>query len=131
MNQLLHFGILVVNLALAGYSLAFIAVGKSKKPSNLFFGSLLAGLLFDITATILMIAGSSNGPVTLHGVIGYSALLFMLYETYSTLRFRRRNRTNEGLGNKQVRLFTIAYFYWIAAYITGVVIVMMKRWANA
>jgi hypothetical protein len=74
-----------------------------------------------------MIAGSSNGTVTLHGVIGYSALLFMLYEAYSTLRFKRRNEAGGGFGIKQIRLFAIAYFYWIAAYITGAVIVMMKK----
>ena len=87
MNTLLTFGTRIVVLALASYTVAFILARKKKLSSPLLVFQTL-GLGLDITATVFMIAGSTNTPFTLHGVFGYSALAAMLIETF--LLWKRR-----------------------------------------
>ena len=75
MKVVLIIGSTVVTCALIFYSLGFTREQKGKKVTSgvLFFYTI--GVLLDITATILMIIGSSQGMLTGHGFIGYSSLL--------------------------------------------------------
>ena len=71
-----------------------------------------------------MILGSKNSPFTIHGFIGYSALLVMLVELIRIWKLHQR----EGIGAvvpKSLHLYSrIAYIWWVVAYITGSLIAM-------
>jgi hypothetical protein len=87
---------------------------------------LTAGVLFDISSTILMIIGSRKIPITIHGFIGYSALIAMLIDTILVWRFWRKNggtHVPRGL-NIYTRL---AYSWWVIAYIAGAIIAMTLK----
>ena len=126
MKPVLLTGICIVNLALICYSIAIIKQTRSKQISRNVLRFLIIGLCFDITATILMIIGSSKGIITLHGCIGYSSLSGMLVDTILSYRQVKRHGLNTTLSIGFNRFSLIAYFYWIAAYITGSVLVMMR-----
>jgi hypothetical protein len=126
MKPILVAGVVIVNLALISYSVGIITQLLTKKISRkvLFFVSM--GLVFDITATICMIAGSSNGMITWHGLIGYSSLLGMLLDIWFSYRYINKSGINTNPGKKFNTWSATAYIYWVIAYITGAIIVMVN-----
>lgn len=82
--------------------------------------------MFDITATALMIVASKNAGLTVHGVLGYSALAFMLTDTGLLWRHAREHGLAEV--SKGLHLFSrLAYGYWVVAFVTGAALVMAER----
>ncbi len=122
MKPILMAGSAIVTLALIFYSIAFFKFHKLKKFTNPVLGFQTAGLLLDITATTLMILGSSHGPFTLHGLLGYSSLTLMIFDT----AFFWNNRKSES-APKWISLYSrVAYIWWVLAYVTGSLLVMIR-----
>ncbi len=120
-------GALVVTLALAFYTIGFAKEQRRKlvTPAVLLF--FLFGVTFDITATILMIIGSSKGMLTLHGFIGYSSLAGMLTDTFLLWKHNRKHGPEKEV-SKGLHLFSrITYTWWVIAYITGGLLVALSR----
>lgn len=124
MNTLSIIGAVIVTLALISYSIGIISEQLKKKllPRVLIFITL--GVVLDVTATLFMILGSKNSPFTIHGFVGYSALLVMLVELLKVWKLYQL----EGIGAdvpKGLHLYSrIAYIWWVVAYITGSLIAM-------
>jgi len=126
MKTILIVGTAIVNLALIFYSIGIITeqVRHTIGKRVLVFVSM--GLVFDITATILMIIGSENPAFTAHGLLGYSSLTGMLIDAILLWRLRLKNGLNAEV-SKGLHWYTrIAYAWWLAAYITGALIVILK-----
>lgn len=126
MNPTLLAGTITVNLALVAYTVGIIAEQRARRVSQSTLNWLRIGVLLDITATALMIAGSSRGPFTLHGLLGFSSLAAMVLDT----AFAWRHRAMQGDARVPQWLHwysRLAYGWWIAAYITGAVLVMGYR----
>ena len=71
-----------------------------------------------------MIAGSTNIPITIHGVIGYTALLAMLIDTIRI--WRHWLRSGASTVPRGLHLYTrIAYIWWIIAFVIGALISSM------
>ncbi len=129
MNSTLYKAVGVVTLALIFYSIAIITEQRHSKISIRVLIPLVIGVVFDITSTGLMIAGSGNIPITPHGLIGYSALAVMLVETVLVWRLWARNRrlTKQNVCDIPHRLHIYtraAYSWWVIAYIAGAIISM-------
>jgi hypothetical protein len=134
LNPTLFRAVAVVTFALIFYSIAVITEQRHSAISNKVLAFLTAGIICDITSTGLMIAGSRNIPITLHGFIGYSALIVMLIDTILIWRFWSRNRvraTDTGVAVENnstdiprgLHLYTrLAYSWWVVAYIAGAII---------
>jgi hypothetical protein len=124
MNTLSIIGASIVTLALISYSIGILTEQFRKQilPRVLVFITL--GVFLDITATVFMILGSKNSPFTIHGFIGYSALLAMLIELVRIWRTYRKY----GMGAevpRGVHLYSrYAYIWWVIAYITGSLLAM-------
>jgi hypothetical protein len=125
MKPVLIAGITIVNLALISYSIAIITQSRKKLMSRQVLTFLTIGVMLDITATICMVIGSGHF-ITLHGVIGYSSLAGMLTDTILSYRFASKNGVGATLTPNFSRWSQLAYFYWVVAYVTGAMIVMMK-----
>ncbi len=124
MSQSIILGVTIVNLALIFYSIAIITEQKKKivNKSVLFF--LTFGVIFDIVATTFMIIGSDNSPFSLHGILGYSSLTGMLIDAILIWRHKAKNGINTE-PSKGLHLYSrAAYLWWLAAYITGAILVM-------
>jgi hypothetical protein len=121
MNRFLYLGMTFATIALVLYSLFFWRNRKTALIKAREGFIQIAGLFFDITATLLMIIGSKNIPLTIHGMIGYSALLAMVVETIIVVNLVRVNKEKSApIG----RYGYIAYFWWIIAYVAGGLIAM-------
>jgi hypothetical protein len=127
MNLYLSLGVAFTTVALGCYSLFY---WRNRKLDAVSKGACLVqttGLEFDIAGTVLMILGSRNIPLTVHGVIGYSALAAMLVKT--VLVWRRA--LGGGANGPSARIAaerkygTIAYAWWVLAYVAGGAIAML------
>ncbi len=122
MNPTLVKAVAVVTCALLFYSAAVITEQRRSSISKGVLFLFSAGVSLDIASTVLMIIGSGNTPLTVHGVIGYSALLVMLMDTALIWRHwgsqRDKARVPRGL-----HLYTrLAFGWWVVAYIAGAII---------
>ncbi len=126
MAPILIAGTIIVNLALLFYSIGIITEQRRHRVTQRVLTFLVLGVIFDVTATVCMIAGSPNPPYSLHGLLGYSSLAAMLVETISAWRHRSRN--GDGEVSRKLHLYSrIAYIWWVTAYITGALLVMGRR----
>lgn len=126
MKTILIIGAITVTFALICYSIAIITEQR-KKQVNLFILTFLTiGWVLDLSATVMMIIGSSNTPFTLHGILGYSALLMMTIETYLIWQLKIKLGLNVSVPNNLHLYSRLAYIWWVIAYITGSLLVFLK-----
>jgi hypothetical protein len=117
----------IVTLALIFYSIGFSKENRKKLITGRVLLFYTIGVTLDITATILMIIGSSKGMVTWHGMIGYSSLLGMLIDTIFLWR-HNLGRGTEIEVNRSLYIYSrIAFIWWIIAYITGGLLVAIAK----
>jgi len=125
-SPILMAGTLIVNLALVFYTIGIVLEQRSHRITKRVLIFLTAGVTFDIIATACMITGSSKGPFTAHGFLGYSSLAAMLLETFFAWRYRLK--AGEALVPDWLHRYSrLAYSWWVIAYITGALLVMARR----
>lgn len=126
MKPVLIAGTIIVNLALVCYTIGIISEQRKHRVTKSILGFLTVGVIFDITATICMILGSTQSPFTLHGILGYSSLTAMSVD--AILIWRHWLRAGENLVPRGLHLYSrIAYIWWVLAYITGAALVFLAR----
>jgi hypothetical protein len=118
---------MVVTIALVFYAIGFLGENRKKLVTRKVLLFYTLGVCFDISATIMMIMGSSKGLITPHGLIGYSSLLGMLIDT--VLLWRHNLKTGPDIQVKRgLYLYSrIAFTWWIIAYITGGLLVAISK----
>jgi hypothetical protein len=127
MKPILIAGTSIVNIALIAYSLFIYQERKYRKVTSKLLTFLTIGVVLDISATICMIIGSSKGPFTIHGLLGYSSLLAMAIDAVLVWRFKNKSGLNSELSKPLHTYSLIAYSWWVLAYITGAFLVFMFR----
>ena len=126
MNPTVLTGTIIVQLALLSYTVGVISEQRHRRVSAFALNFLRCGVVLDILATGFMIAGSSKGPFTTHGLLGFSSLAAMILET--SLAWRHRSRNGDAEVSPWLHLYSrVAYTWWIVAYITGAILVMRAR----
>lgn len=119
MNPILIIGMTIVTGALIFYSIAVIPEQRKKALNSMIMTCLTIGIVLDVTATAFMIAGSRNLPFTVHGILGYSALLSMLIDTILTWRYWKSANSHQPV-TRGLHLYTrFAYTWWVIAYFAG------------
>jgi hypothetical protein len=115
-----------VTTALALYTIGTFKEQRGHRATPGVRGFLTAGVAFDVTATTLMILATRRQGVTLHGVLGYSALAAMFVDT--VLIWRHWRRSGDADVPRGLHLYArVAYAYWVVAYFTGAALVMADR----
>lgn len=125
MNPITIFAVTVVNLALIAYGVGVVSEQRKRKITRSVLFWLRLGVVLDVIATTAMILGSSSGPFTMHGFVGYSALAVMVTETGFAWRHRALHKGD--FVPRWLHLFSrFAYGWWVVAYFTGAYLVMSK-----
>jgi len=127
MNKLLMVGTSIVFIALAFYSVGIFTEQKHKRVLPRVLTFLTLGIIFDIIATAFMIAGSSKGLFTLHGIIGYSSLLGMLIDNVLIWKLRLKGGIGVIVPDTIHKYSRYAYIWWVIAFITGGLLVLVSR----
>jgi hypothetical protein len=116
-------GTIIVNLALISYGVGIFLEQRERRIKARTLNLLRAGVLFDVVATACMVAGSSRGWFTPHGLLGFSSLAAMVVET--GLAWRHHAAHGESLVPGWLHGYSrIAYGWWLVAYVTGAWLVM-------
>jgi hypothetical protein len=126
MTPLRMAAVTTVTTALVLYSIGAVKELRARRATRGVCGNFAAGVAFDVTATLLMILATRNGGLTVHGVLGYSALAAMTTDTLLMWR-HRRSAGAEPLGERLHLYSRVAYVYWVVAYFTGAALVMMSH----
>ena len=125
MSPVLTLAVTLVVLALTFYTVGVVVQQRGGRITRKVLSFLVVGVGFDITATTCMII-TSGRLLTLHGVIGYSALAAMLADT--SLAYRHRRRHGDATVPRWLHLYTRgAYCWWVVAFITGGLLVVASR----
>ena len=120
-------GSFVVIIALTLYSIGFAKEQRKKMVTSRILLFYTLGVLFDISATTLMILGSTKGLLTFHGFIGYSSLLGMGIDTILLWRYNRKNGAEVKV-SKSLNIYSrVAYIWWVLAFITGGLLVALRH----
>ncbi|MBW6490802.1 MAG: hypothetical protein K0B15_06350 [Lentimicrobium sp.] len=125
MSPILIAGVIIVNLALISYSVAIITEQRKNIVNKFILTFLTTGVIFDITATVLMILGSANSFSSIHGLIGYSALAAMLIDAVLLWKLWLIKKEPTPTSRKLHLYSRYAYAWWVIAYITGALIVAL------
>lgn len=116
----------IVTLALISYSTAIITEQRKKLVINSVLIFLSLGVLLDIISTTMMIIVSENSPFTLHGIMGYSSLALMVTDAILLWRFRLIHGSAKPVSRGLHLYSRIAFLLWVAAYITGSLLVALR-----
>jgi len=119
-------GSFIVTLALISYSIAILTEQFKKIINKRVIIFLSLGVFLDVSATICMIMGSSKGPFTFHGALGYSSLSLMIIDTLLVWKLKNKSGINVPVPNGLHLYSRLAYIWWVAAYITGGLLVAMR-----
>ena len=125
MNPISMIGAFIVTLSLLSYGIGSISVQRFKmvSPSVLWF--LTTGVILDITAIIFMTIGTQQSSISLHAILGFSALLGMLVEVILIWRIYIKRKLYTRIGKKLLAYSRVAISWWIIAYITGNLLVIV------
>lgn len=126
MKPILMAGTTIVVGALIAYSVGIITEQRKRVISKLVITALSIGVFLDVVATVCMIIGSENSAFSPHGILGYSSLGAMVTDT--ALAWKHRIAHGEETVPKGLHLYSrIAYLWWVAAFITGGLMVAISK----
>ena len=126
MNTTLIWGTRIVVLALLSYTIAFVIEQRKTLITRTVLTFQSTGLVFDVASTVLMIIGSGNTPLTVHGFLGYSALGIMIIKTIFFWRHYKKHGVS-GTVSKILHWYSrAAYVWWVVAFIVGGLLVFLK-----
>jgi hypothetical protein len=120
-------GSFVVIIALALYSIGFGSEQKRKLITSRVLLYYTLGVFFDISATTLMILGSTKGLLTFHGFIGYSSLLGMSIDTFLLWKHNQK-KGPEVIVSQSLHIYSrVVFIWWVMAFITGGLLVALRH----
>lgn len=119
-------GAFLVTLALISYGVGSFSLQRFKIIRKRALWFLSVGIVLDISATLCMILGSTNSPFTVHGFLGYSALLVMAIDIILVWRVYSKNGIEAKIEKPLLIYAKLAYGWWVIAYITGSLLVILK-----
>lgn len=117
--------ITIVTFALIAYTVGTVAQQRSRRISRRVVAFLTVGVVLDVVATVFMILGSGKF-VSLHGLLGYTALAGMLVEVLIAWRWRT-SRGDMPISSGMALYARAAYGYWVLAFLSGGLLVGISR----
>ena len=126
MKPILIAGTTIVIFAFLFYTIGIITEQRLHRVTKKVLLFLTLGVIFDISATVCMIIGSSKGWFTLHGLLGYSSLGAMILDTFLAWQYNLKN--GEAEVTRFLHIYSrIAYIWWVVAFISGGLLVALAR----
>ena len=122
LNPFLIAGIILVNLALVLYAAGLVLELRRGRINRTLVALFASGVAADISATALMIIGSHRIPITLHGVLGYTALLGMIANLVMLVR-SMRTEDGDVLPRRLRIVSSCCFLWWVIVYIAGALLV--------
>ncbi|PIF05795.1 MAG: hypothetical protein CSA36_05205 [Draconibacterium sp.] len=117
-------GAFFMAFSLLFFGIATISIMRFKILSLWILLLMTLGMIFDVTAIILMIKGAKDLVFSLHRLLGYTAEIAMAVSLFMVWREFARKGLNSTISSKVIRITKIAYLWWLVIYIAGSLMVI-------
>jgi len=121
-------GVILIHIALVLYSIFIYKERKYKRATNGVVGFITAAVIFDISATACMMIGTVEGWLTMHGVLGYTALTVMCIDAFFIWKHRIRHGTEVPFSDTLNRNSKLGYILWLVAFGTGEMLAVINHY---
>ncbi len=126
MNPLSLTGAFIISFALLSYGVSSISIQRFRLITPSVLIALSLGVLLDITAVGFMIAGSGLLPISLHGFLGFVAMLTMIIDAALIWKIYLKQGFDAEISTAVVTYTKYAYAWWLIAYFTGSILVIWR-----
>lgn len=121
-------GVIFIHIALVLYSIFIYKERKYKRATNGVVGFITAAVVFDVSATVCMMIGTVEGWLTMHGVLGYTALTVMVIDAFFIWRHRRTLGPDVPFSETLNRNTKLGYILWLVAFSTGEMLAVINHY---
>ncbi len=121
-------GVILIHIALVLYSIFIYKERKYKRATNGVVGFITAAVIFDISATLCMMIGTVENWLTLHGVLGYTALTVMVTDAFFIWKHRLNHGTEVPFSDTLNRNSKLGYILWLIAFGTGEMLAVINHY---
>jgi uncharacterized protein YxeA len=121
-------GVIFIHISLVLYSIFIWKENKHKRATNGVVGFITAAVTFDVAATICMMIGTVEKYFTLHGILGYTALVVMIADAVFIWRHRNRHGTEVPFSDTLNRNSKLGYVLWLIAFGTGEMLAVINHY---
>ena len=119
MSYVIVSGVIMIHIALVLYSIFIYKENKYQRATHGVRAFITAAVIFDISATICMMIGTEEEIITLHGILGYTALLVMLTDAIFIWKHYNKHGSEVPFSATLNRNSKLGYFLWLIAFATG------------
>ena len=121
-------GVIFIHIALVLYSIFIYKERKYKRATNGVVGFITTAVLFDISATICMMIGTVEDWLTLHGVLGYTAVVVMVTDAIFIWKHRNKHGSEVPFSDTLNRNSKLGYILWLVALGTGELLAVINHY---
>ena len=121
-------GVILIHIALVLYSIFIYKERKYKRATNGVVGFITVAVTFDVLATVCMMIGTVEQYFTLHGILGYTALVVMLADAFFIWRHRIRLGAEVPFSDTLNRNSKLGYILWLVAFGTGELLAVINHY---
>jgi len=120
-------GVVFIHIALVLYSIFIYKESKYKLATKGVVGFITAAVIFDISATICMMIGTVEKYFTLHGILGYTAVVVMIIDAIFIWKHKIRYGAEVPFSDTLNRNSRLGYILWLFAFGTGEILAIMNH----
>lgn len=128
MSFIIISGVILIHIALVFYTIFIVKLHRHKRATRGLLGFITAAVITDISATACMMLGTVEEYFTLHGILGYTALLVMVTDAIFIWKHQNRFGSEVSFSKSLVRNSKLGYVLWLSAFFTGEMVALMNHW---
>jgi len=119
-------GAFLITTALLSFGYGINSLQRFKLVSRGVLWFVFIGLVLDAAAIFCMIEDLSDIPFTIHGVVGFIALLLMAVDFAWLLYFHKKYGAKKTISKALFWYSSVAHGVWVMAYFVGILLVILK-----
>lgn len=129
MSYIIITGVILIHIALILYSIFIFKEHKYKRATKGVVWFISVAVVFDISATVCMMLGTAEKYFTLHGILGYTALVVMLIDAVFIWKHKIKYGSEVPFSATLNRNSKLGYILWLIAFTTGEMLAVMNQQA--
>jgi uncharacterized protein YxeA len=129
MSHIIIAGVILIHIAFICYTVFIYKEHKYKRATQGLLVFITAAVIFDVSATVCMMIGVAKEYFTLHGVLGYTALLVMVTDAVFIWKHYHKFGSEVPFSKTLNRNSKLGYVLWIIAFLTGEMLAVMNHQA--
>jgi EamA domain-containing membrane protein RarD len=127
MSLVILAGVILIHIALICYTVFIYKENKYKRATKGVLISITLAVSFDVIATVCMMIGTTEEYFTLHGILGYTALVVMVTDAIFIWKHKNKHGSEVPFSDTLNRNSKLGYILWLIAFGTGEYLAIMNR----